>query len=183
MVSEVNQLRKEIRAAFAERRYPGDDEIGLSQPGCPDYEGEGVARFFRGKDWREITMDSILKERGLDRNAFLFFMTAQGFVYYLPAFLTLSLDVDGPFDLGEPLAFKLTPPGATGTGAWREHFTQIVSLLTPAERRAVVHVLEYLAAEYEKRRYTTNQAQVALSSHWAQQTDGSAPPGASGEKS
>jgi hypothetical protein len=164
-----DELREEIHAAFAGRPYPGDENLALRQPGCPGYEGDDVARFFRGKDWREITLESILNGSGLDRNAFMFFMTSEGFVYYLPAFLAMSLDVDGPFDFGEPLAFLLTPPPeGEKFGAWRDHFAGIVSFLTPEERQAVVHVLEYLASEYERRRYTTNQARMALDSYWAE---------------
>jgi len=171
MAPSAEEIREEIRTAFAERPYPGDDRIALSQPGFPDYEGEAVGRFFRGKDWREITVESILEDRELDLNAFVFFLTADGFVYYLPALLSISLDVDGPFDLGEALVLKLSPPPPHAREAWREQFSRIIELLTRDEKRAVVHGLEHLAAEYEKRRYITNHAQEALDSFWANLTD------------
>jgi hypothetical protein len=167
MAESINDLQKEIREALSGRPYPGDDRIALHRPGCPGYEGETVSRFFRGKDWREITLDSILSDPELDRNAFMSFMTAEGFVYYLPAFLLLSLDVDGPFALGEPLAFKLTPPAEEASEGWKRHFSQIVSSLAPREKRAVAHVLQYLAHEYERRGYVHYQAQAALNSYWA----------------
>lgn len=153
----------EIRAAFAARPYPGDDRLALG-PGYPgDEENEGdesadVRRFFRGKDWREVTLDSILDGRGLQPNSFLFFLSTEGFVYYLPAFLLAALDVDERFDLGEPLAFRLMPE--------REDHSRLAAALTAEEKRAVAHALEHLAREYEQRRYTTNQAQAALDSAW-----------------
>jgi len=177
MAQQAEELRQEIRAAFNWRPHPGDDHVALGEPGCPGDEREDVARFFQGKDWRQITLDSIIESHELDLNAFLYFMSAEGFVYYLPAFLLASLEVDDRFDLGEPLAFKLTPPPGDpeetqdrGLEAWRDQYAQIVSALTPDESRAVTHVLEYLAREYDKRNYTRNQAQVALDSYWARLT-------------
>ena len=177
MARQVEELRQEVRAAFNWRPRPEDDRIALGGPGCPGDEREDVARFFQGKDWREITLDSIIEGRELDLNAFLYFMSVEGFMYYLPAFLMASLEVDDRFDLGEPLAFKLTPPPGDsgdprdpGLEAWRDQYAQIVSALTPEESRALTHVLEYLAREYEKRNYTRNQAQEALDSHWARLT-------------
>ena len=173
MARQAEELRQEIRTAFNWRPHPGDDHVALGAPGCPGDEREDVARFFHGKDWREITLNLIIESRELDLNAFLYFMSAEGFVYYLPAFLLASLEVDDRFDLGEPLAFKLTlpPKGAgetpdPGLEAWRDQYAQVVSALTPAERRAVTHVLEYLAHEYDRRNYTWNQARVALDSYW-----------------
>jgi hypothetical protein len=172
MTPAIEKIREEVRAAFAGRPYPGDDNIALRQPGCPGYEGEGVERFFRGKDWREITVESIMENRELDLNAFIFFLTADGFVYYLPALLVMSLDIDGlPFDLGEALALNLTPPPPHAREGWREQFSRMVGLFTPDEKRVVVHALEYLAAEYEKRLYVTNLARKALDSYWGHLTE------------
>lgn len=172
MMPAIEEIREEVRSAFAARPYPGDDHIALSQPGCPGYEGEAVGRFFRGKDWREITVESILEDRELDLNAFIFFLTADGFVYYLPALLAMSLDIDGlPFDLGEALALNLTPPPPHAREGWREQFSRMVELLTPEEKRVVVRALEYLAAEYERRLYVTNLARKALDSYWANPTE------------
>ena len=165
------KLREEIHAAFAWRSYPGDDHLALPGPGCPGDDREDVGRFFRAKDWREVTLAAIT-ESDLDPNAFLFFMSAEAFVYYLPAFLTESLAVVDGFDLGEPLAFKLTPPQGNpqdpGLAAARTLFNQIVSALTPEEKQAVVRALKFLAREYDKRGDTMNRAQAALDSHWAE---------------
>jgi len=171
MSEEAEALRREIRAAFAWRPYPGDGRLALPGPGSPGDDGVEVARFFRGRDWRDVRLDALM-ESELDPNAFLYFMDAEGFVYFLPAFLLASLDAGGGFDLGEPLAFRLTPPagdpGDPGVAATRDLFSRIVSSLTPEEKRAVAHVLEYLAREYEKRGDTANLAQGALHGYWAE---------------
>jgi hypothetical protein len=166
MDHELDSLRGEIREAFAWRPYPGDEHLALHQPGCPGYEGEAVGRFFRGRDWRDLTLQSILDEPELDRNAFMCFMRAEGFVYFLPAFLELSLDIESPITLGESLAFVLTPPGEEASQAWEEQFARILSLLTQGEKQAVTHVLEYLVREYEKRGYGTYPIRAALDGYW-----------------
>lgn len=174
MERQAEELEQEIRSAFDSRPHPGDDRVALGEPGCPGDEREDVAQFFDGKDWRQITLGSIIEGRQVQPSSFLFFMSAEGFVYYLPALLLASLESDERFDLGEPLAFKLTPPPSTseatadaGLEAWGKQFTQITSALTPQENRVVMRVLQYLAREYESRSYTTNQAQVALDSYWS----------------
>lgn len=89
-------------------------------------------------------------------------LSHEGFVDRLPVFLTLALDVDAYFEVGERLVFQL----------WS--FPQELSaLLSPAERRAVAHVLQHLSEAYEKRGYrgSDNNAFVALDHYWANLTD------------
>jgi hypothetical protein len=88
------------------------------------------------------------------------FLTFEGFVYYLPAFLELSLDAERRFDLDESLvSFLWSFP------------EDVSSLLAPREKRAVVHVLEFLADEFDKRGFIQNNARAALEHYWAYFTD------------
>jgi len=88
------------------------------------------------------------------------FLTFEGFVYYLPAFLELSLDSDRRFDLDQTLvSFLWSFP------------EQVASLLGPREKRAVVHVLEFLAGEFDERGFVQNNARAALDHYWAYFTD------------
>ena len=141
-------LEQEIQTAFAGRAYPGDDHIARRK--------EETWLKFRGKDWREI----VSLGRELDLRSDISSLTFEGFVYYLPAFLTLSLDLEGPLDLDEFVAHHL----------W-SFPEEIAPRLKPAEKRAVVHVLEFLAREYEKRNYVSNNARLALDHYWAYFTD------------
>lgn len=147
----VEELHQEIGNAFGSRPYPGHGGIAVRQ--------DSVWRFFRGKSWQEITMESVAKETEVDWVSFPFSMKREGFDYYLPAFLTLALDVSGPVDIGDPLLFFL--------GVFGE---QLIRRLDPAEKRAVVHVLEYLSAEYKRRGYAVNLAGRALDDYWADKT-------------
>jgi len=69
-------------------------------------------------------------------------LKCEAFIYYLPAFLILSLDVESYEEVADSLIFSL----------WSSP-EEISKLLMPAERRAVVHALEYLSEEFEKRGY------------------------------
>lgn len=144
----LEDLQSEIDAAFASRSYPGDDNITASQ--------DAVVRFFRGKNWREITMDRVAQVQDVDWSSFLLFMRLEAIEYFLPALLKLALDVSGPVDIGDSLLFYLGKFGSF-----------LIPRLEPVEKQAVVHVMEYLSAEYERRGYTVNLAQRALDDFWA----------------
>lgn len=153
---DLASLRHGIDAAFARRSYPGDERIVSRQPGCRGIEAEEVFQFLHGQDWRQLAACSPPKDLR-DEMAFLSF---EGFVYYLPAFLLLALDRTRLHDASEPLVFML----------W-SFPEQIASLLEPAEKKSVVQTLEYLAAEYDHQKRVTNEARVALEHFWAYFTD------------
>jgi len=155
-VREAEELRREVQEAFGRRPYPGDDAISRRRPGCPGEEAEEVWQRYRGKDWREMVAAG--RERNLRDD--LGFLTYEGFVYYLPVFLELSLDSEHRFDLDGTLASFL----------W-SFPEEVASRLEPAEKRAVVHVLEFLAAAFDERGYVRNDARAALDHYWAYFTD------------
>lgn len=155
-IPTAEELRREVHDAFSRRSYPGDDAIARRRPGCPGYEAEEVWRRYRGRDRPQVVAAG--RQRNLRDD--LGFLTFEGFVYYLPAFLELSLDSDRRFDLDESLASFL----------W-SFPEEVASRLEPAEKRAVVHVLEFLAGEFDKRCYVQNNARAALEHYWAYFTD------------
>ena len=156
MSSIIQDLEREIREAFASRSYPGDDRIVHRQPGCRGSEAEETWERFRGRDWRQI----VAAGRELDLRDDVSFLSPEGFIYYLPAFLELSLDRENPTGPDDSLVSHL----------WT-HSEEIASLLRPKEKRVVVHVLEYLAGEFDKRLPDRNNAQTALDHYWAYFTD------------
>jgi hypothetical protein len=154
-VHEAADLRREVQEAFARRPYPGDEEVARRRPGGGD-EAEEVWQRYRGKDWREMVAAG--RQRNLRDDLGL--LTFDGFVYYLPAFLELSLDSERRFDLDGTLASFL----------W-SFPEEVASRLEPSEKRAVVHVLEFLAAAFDERGYVRNDARAALEHYWAYFTD------------
>lgn len=87
-------LREQVARAFGPRAYPGDGALGINTPNCEWYEGEVVARFFKGRDWQGLTFADLFDAPDSPLGSIPAFMTADAFAYYLPAFLLMALDVD-----------------------------------------------------------------------------------------
>lgn len=80
---EISALLHEIRAAFAQTPYPGDDQLSGSEQGDEPAEN---AMELRGIPW--LTAHPILLARC---HTALSFLSTDGFRYYLPAFLSADL--------------------------------------------------------------------------------------------
>ena len=168
MPHSINQLRREIKGAFSDRVYPGDSRIAYIAEGDPDYEGSQVGRFFCGKNWQDVSWQSILAESELDSNAFLFFLTVDGFAYYLPAFLHDALDLDLALELAESTCFALCPPSDWGSAAsveMEQKYEQVAQTFTKKENHCIVQVLEYFVAEWQKRGYASDTPDKALQAY------------------
>jgi uncharacterized protein DUF6714 len=111
-MNAVDELRRSIESAFAGRPYPGDDRIADSDPRYDDYEGHAVAGFHRGKSWREITLRHLLEDYDGDPSACLAFMTAEGWRYYLPAYLLIGLEWEAADAVGGAVVGAVMHPRA-----------------------------------------------------------------------
>ena len=147
--------------AFSSRSYPGDDRIALADDRYPGYEGHRVAATLRGKDWREVTYPWLLAAHPGDPTAIPRFLRDQGFLYYLPAFLTLALD-PAAGEIADAVCYALTAP-RTDTAGDLQQFRTRMSGLSDEERSAVAAVLRHLA----DREGPGSPAQDALHSYWA----------------
>lgn len=156
MRHDAESLRAELAAAFAERQYPGDDAIAYQREGCSGYEGNEAREWLRGKTWRDLLAEGM----GVEHRDYVNFLRPEGWLYYFPALATFALDLEHPAEMDETLTIKL---------AWAPH--EVMHLLTPAERRAVVHLLEYVADAHDERGYDNNLARYALDTHWASALD------------
>lgn len=141
--NRAEELRDLIVNAFASRSYPGDDRIALSNPRHPDYEGHRVAAFFRGRDWRAVTGPALASSYEGDPSAALRFLRDEGFLYYLPAFLTIALDPQAG-DIADSVSYALTAPGSDRAED-RQAFRARMSRLSDAEKNAVTAVLRHLS--------------------------------------
>ena len=161
-----NDLRGAVERAFADREYPGDDRIADSDPRYESYEGHAVAAFHRGKDWREITLRHLLDDYAGDPTACLAFMTPEGWRYYLPAYVLMTLDWEESDAVGDAVVGALTHPRARVESFTRvandlglepegvlathsERFEERMSGLSPGELEAVRAVLEHLGGLVE----------------------------------
>jgi len=135
-------LIAEIKGAFADVEYPGDDRIGAF-PG--DEECVMLALDFRGKHWSGITAREIASG---GHHQGLLLMTVQAFVFYLPAYL-LACVVE-PRGAGLDYVIDLlTGPESEdpSRGAFSE---EKVRALDCRQRVAVRHFLEYIIDRYAK---------------------------------
>lgn len=147
MGKEAERLEEEIGRAFADRPYPGDENIVVEEYRYSGSEAEATWKRLSKKHWREV----LTIGRELDLRDDLACLTLEGFVYYLPAFLTLSLELDNPLGPDEFLVYHL----------WSRR-EEVAPALDSSEGRVVVRVLELLAREYQRRSYVGNEVHQAL---------------------
>jgi hypothetical protein len=124
------ELLAQINAAFAGRVPPDGEHVLVDRYHCA--ECERVYAVFRGRSWRQIDKDALAEQR-----AALSLFAADGFAYYLPAFLVVAASDDRwSADVVDALAFALAPELASeGDPAAR------IAALRPAELAAVAEVI------------------------------------------
>src|SRR5262245_43030712 len=80
-------IRRMIEQAWADARYPGDDEVhGDDEPHL-----DRIGDDFRGKHWRDVPTEAVRWHGGWEMGS-LYFMPLPAFHFYLPAFLLVALD-------------------------------------------------------------------------------------------
>lgn len=137
--AKVLILKEQIRAAFAEVPYPGDENIVQG----PSLEAKEIESFFRGKRWDEITLENLNGNPPMDPSAGPSFMTEQAFHYYLPAYLMITIDSKPEADvIPEFTVHRLSIPEIPE--AERSWYRSRVARFTRTQRRAVKAVLEYV---------------------------------------
>lgn len=149
----VSELVAAISAAFADVPYPGDDDL-VSGDVSYDREYRSVAQAFRGKDWRELSLDFVFVHKDD-----LPFLSPAALRYFLPAYLLACLQHADELDTAPAnVALNLTPPGPCQVAGF-----------TAAEARAIAGYLQ-LAEARERRVWLPrtppeNLAAAALP-HW-----------------
>jgi hypothetical protein len=136
-MSERRKLEEQMRAAFADVPYPGDDNIASAGA----WEPAAIAEVLRGKDWHALS------GVGFEYGSAPSFLTPEAFHYYLPALLLNLLE-----DLGSPTYFD-SLAGSTLFSLephdWDADFlAQRIALLSREQRVAVRDVLRYDAARH-----------------------------------
>lgn len=175
-------LVAQIRSAFEHTPYPGDQQLCGSSQGD---EPAGYALEFRGLDWRTIHPDFLSYNY-----ASLSFFSAEGFRYFLPAYLVA--DVLGLLDSGDPefhLTHGLVDDNSSATIEslaksgelsgealelaresqrrppvdWYQYTVQRLSGFTREEKKAIVAYLRY-AAEHSE--FSQPRVEAALNRYW-----------------
>jgi hypothetical protein len=164
MAIDVEQLRRNLASAFSNRAYPGDDRIAETRPWIPEYEGNRVARYFKGRRWQDLSYQKLRAEYPADPTACVHFMLDEGFQYYLPGFLTMALDLKEAGDIADTVCATLTEPARDAPAEDRARFVSRMHGLSNDERNAIREALKFLASEYDRAGYPDNPARAALKS-------------------
>lgn len=135
-----------IHAAFQDMRYPGDEHLSWKTPQCPS-EYLYVADYFKGKHWKDITLDGLRKDYPGPHDACLSFMSPEAFRFYLPSYMVIAVTEDTSDDnTVDSAEYALTPPKADLQTWWEQR----IMGLTQAQQQAIIVFLEYLDARWQR---------------------------------
>ena len=85
MTLDPSDLRLRIDEAFGEMLYPGDEEIVTHNRGdC--WECEDIKNALKGRHWLDVSFESLD-----NAHEALIFLSPEGFRFYLPAFMIISI--------------------------------------------------------------------------------------------
>lgn len=181
-----DSLLHEIKAAFADVEYPGDDNLFDSI----DFADEDMGKCFTALHWKDLTVDFVLEHETAPS-----FFSHEGFRYYLPGYLMLGLrhyhDMSEGLDAllyrltirtkegdeeieqleREAAAEGLISPEADDYSldleTARKRFFDTMGGLNQKQRRVVRLFLEFVCECYWDDEYgTSDNAEEALDRYW-----------------
>jgi hypothetical protein len=142
---DLDHLRQQIESAFADVEYPGDDRL-VSDTSGYDLECNDVAALFKGKHWKDVSLETLLSHSGA-----LPLLTPEAYRFYLPAYLLAGSlryeDADVvPYDVVSSLPRAPDPELDTlfDSSHQFERRRKKMEALTPLQRQAVKSFLEFL---------------------------------------
>jgi hypothetical protein len=117
-------MAQQIKQAFADTPYPGDDQIVK-----PESDNQELMRAFRGRDWRALPV-ATLGYYYVD----LPHLTPEAFRYYLPAFMiAVLLHYQNVGTLPVSLMHSLTPPDPDSLEKYMDKHTDPLKLTKVAD--------------------------------------------------
>jgi len=132
-------VRETIEGAFERVDYPGD--LNIIHCSCPICHH--VCDYFHGTKWKSHTLESLRKQQ-----LALSLFTPEAFRYFLPAYMTRTLDAWQDTCLIPFLITKqFLPPRSDENPQRQEHHAKLVGGFSAAQRAAIVAYLrEYVAS-------------------------------------
>ncbi|MBL8160684.1 MAG: hypothetical protein JNJ61_01780 [Anaerolineae bacterium] len=140
----LHGTEQQIRAAFAETPYPGDERVAAYAR-----YGRSIADALRGKHWTEVELDVLHKHRWE-----IFLLTPETFRYYAPVFMLAALYHHDEIDsLPDNVLFSLTPQRDEHvanyfSGEHRDYFSRRAAAFVTEEKAAILAFVEGFAALY-----------------------------------
>jgi uncharacterized protein DUF6714 len=137
-------LEERIEGAFANIRYPGDDNLTVY-----DHRGrehDDTFKLLRGKTWQEFPLREFMSGDTPIPD-----LTPEAFHYYMPALLTGALN--GCQDLSSTLVFYFSPSSYEQLAGeypqqrqfHRSNFSKRVALFSAEQRRVIADVFREFA--------------------------------------
>ena len=158
MISDPEQLIRDLDSAFAAWSYPGDDQV-LRDHGCDLGVCDEIRNRIVGKRWDALKIGDVAYKDNLT-----LYMTPAGYRYYLPGLMKLSLQNPEIYDLPANIADALTPPtkDLRPRGRWLEDYRDSFSV---EQRQVIRDFLSWVNARFEGGNWW-EAAGRALSSVW-----------------
>jgi hypothetical protein len=140
-------LVRQIEEAFSSVERPSDGKIAQMSREFEDHEANLVQRYFKGLNWRDIRLSDLIRAYPGDHSACLAFMRPQAYRYFLPAFMTISVqDYERADVLSTATVAALIPP--SHDKQLRSHFLERAKLFSSDQVRAIMSFLEYMAQNH-----------------------------------
>ena len=138
---EIRALMEHLEAAFGGLPVPADDRLVLDDSGY-HLECNQVKAMLRGRHWRDLSPEDLEGEADS-----LSFLAPEGFRFFLPAFVRVSLLDFERADL-VPMAVvgALTRPDDPDR---QEYFNSRLGALDARQRQALKQFLAFLRRRYE----------------------------------
>jgi hypothetical protein len=172
MTTLIDALKDQIREAFTQATYPGDDCLRGSEQSEEPFLLEEE---FRGRtDWRAL--DARFIDRAPDSfGTALSFFSPQAFRFYLPAYLLA--DIDGGLRQSDPvfhLCYGLDDktkdrrvnPNLYGDQTWFQLQKERFALFTQPEASAMVAYLRYMRDSGRLVDFEVQSVDEALTNYW-----------------
>ncbi len=155
MYKQIEFVKTEIKTAFSNIKFSGDDNI-LYDNACQHEECLEIKLIFTGKKWEEIKLEDIQY-----KDYVFSFFSQEAYYYYLPAFMIIVLDSYIEANVvSQAVVYRLTPPtnDYKPRKKWRD---KTVSGFNEIQKKAIKLFLETL-----RDFYGDEWAEIALENVW-----------------
>jgi hypothetical protein len=138
---EISALMEGLEAAFGGLPVPADDRLVLDDSGN-HLECNQVKALFRGRHWRDLSPEDLEGEADS-----LSFLAPEGFRFFLPAFVRVSLlDFERADLIPMAVIGALTQPEDPDL---QEYLSSRLGTLDAGQRRVLKEFLAFLRRRYE----------------------------------
>ncbi len=135
-------VERKIREAFADLEIP--EEPLVIRAYQQSDEGDAVRRCCLGRSWQAITRSDI---QALEKGWVLTVMTPVAWRYYLPAWMTASIDAYAADFIPDYVVRSLAEPGERRKGSIRVN-TEKQALITDRQAESILTFLRWIELHY-----------------------------------